>query len=58
MICNEKSTNCFLGLCNKCPGITNIIDQLERNFEDKLIENVKLSTNGLKLRIKGLHYEP
>jgi len=29
MICNEKSTNCFLGLCNKCPGITNIIDQLE-----------------------------
>lgn len=41
MTCNEKSTSCFLGLCNKCPGVANIIDQLEQNFEEKFTENVK-----------------
>jgi len=40
MLCTVQSTNCFLGLCNECPGVTNIIEQLEKNFEDKLIETV------------------
>lgn len=40
MLCEVQSTNCLLGLCNKCPGLTNIIEQLEQNFEEKLIESV------------------
>lgn len=40
MLCEVQSTNCFLGLCDKCPGLTNIIEQLEQNFEEKLIESV------------------
>ncbi|GAB1860758.1 hypothetical protein CAJAP_01837 [Camponotus japonicus] len=40
MLCEVQSTNCFLGLCDKYPGLTNIIEQLEQNFEEKLIESV------------------
>jgi len=34
MMCDEKSTDCFLRLCNKCPGVKNIIQQLEQNFKE------------------------
>jgi len=41
MMCDVQSTNCFLGLCDKCPGVENIIEELQQTFDDKLIENVK-----------------
>ena len=41
MTCNEQTTDCFLGLCDKCPGVDNIVTQLEKNFDDKFIDNVK-----------------
>ena len=41
MVCDVKSTNCFVGLCDQCLGVKNVIDQLEQNFEEKLIENIK-----------------
>jgi len=40
MVCDIQSTNCILGLCDKCPGVTNIIEQLKNNFEEKLIDNI------------------
>lgn len=40
IICDVQSTNSFLGSCGKCPGVTNIIEQLEQNFEENFIENI------------------
>ncbi|CAH0563173.1 unnamed protein product [Brassicogethes aeneus] len=40
MVCHEKSTKCFLSLCDRCPGVTNIIEQLEKKFEEKYVESI------------------
>lgn len=41
MICETKTNDCYLGECDKCPGVTNIIDQLESDFEEKFIEQLE-----------------
>lgn len=40
MVCHEKTSKCFLSLCDRCPGVTNVIEQLEESFEQKYIENI------------------
>lgn len=40
MVCKNKTTDCYLNSCKKCPGVTNVIEQLEEIFEEKCIEIV------------------
>ncbi|XP_025262218.1 uncharacterized protein LOC112637213 [Camponotus floridanus] len=60
MMCDVQSTNCFLGLCDKCPGVENIIEELQQTFNDKLIENVKYKHENyafvLQNSVQGVHW--
>lgn len=40
MICSPLSTICYLGKCDTCPGITNVIEQIEKSFDDNLIYSI------------------
>lgn len=40
MICNPLSTRCYLGKCDTSPGITNVINQIEKSFDDNFIDSI------------------
>lgn len=40
MICSPLSTICYLGICDTCPGITNVIEQIEKSFDNNLIDSI------------------
>lgn len=40
MICSPPSIICYLGKCDACPGITNVIQQIEKSCDDNLIDSI------------------
>lgn len=44
MVCDTKTLSCFLGCCKSCPGVSPLIEKLDRLFENNCITKISYNS--------------